>query len=498
MLRLLERLVFTRKPCPFCDRECSFQADHQLYWCAECQTKFQEAEEEGGGDYLEPVYGPECSAQSGPTRSTPFHPMLCQPCNNHQSIIVQLLSAYEHEGTAEEMLRYQQELDRRYPLCHACKAAVGERLKQIDFRLRTRLFAREGPTALRRCRERTRSTAHHRVLLALAKLGTIVLTGSLFLDPSQLLVHPHSLPRPDMSSTTTAGLLVVLAVSILICPSLLCLLVSALSIALYKYLPHNYLPHNYLPHKYLSRHRPPLDLFLASIILVNALSTAYSRTRRQRQLAVVPRRTDLRGLSIGTGDNKENAGGRGRNPFLSKTLLNATPTASWSMPTSPSSQSARRGQSLKPTSLVYPSIATGLEQHLDSFSLSNRRIDQPLTGPSRDGDGFYWDVLRRLTISLGLCALRCLQRQHLPLQAVIFAAAFGLESGLLGRRLRPLTLALSMLRLPWLGYECTLGDQAFLDELNRLLSPLRVVSLSAHVLQWTALIVDCAIILIGK
>lgn len=73
--------------------------------------------------------------------------LLCRTCQHHQSILLQLLSAYEspagmdEEREAAHYQRHRQDLERRYPLCGACRARVQERLRVVEYKVRGRRLA---------------------------------------------------------------------------------------------------------------------------------------------------------------------------------------------------------------------------------------------------------------------------------------------------------------------------------------------------------------------
>lgn len=128
-------------------------------------------------------------------------PLLCRTCQHHQSIIVQLLSAYEPSISSDrsdtrgfvrkidsrsntnnqsdidsdneqdeywlKLRQYREDLEKRYPLCALCRSRVQERLKTIEYRVRTqRLFKGNRRDVLRESTTRRISWFHRMAVMA--------------------------------------------------------------------------------------------------------------------------------------------------------------------------------------------------------------------------------------------------------------------------------------------------------------------------------------------
>lgn len=98
-------------------------------------------------------FDPHCEASRRPTcqalptpSGSPGVNGLCRACSHNQTIIVQLLSSFDPPaaaGSFEQMAaQYRQDLERRYPLCPACKYMVDQKLGALSLRLKTRSMAR--------------------------------------------------------------------------------------------------------------------------------------------------------------------------------------------------------------------------------------------------------------------------------------------------------------------------------------------------------------------
>lgn len=124
------------------------------YECPSCETRFEKTP--GSGE-LEPLI-PTLQGEPTPGRrtcipleqgklsfesATTTADILCRTCTNHQNILLQLLSSYEaDELTSLETIRsYREELERRYPLCSSCRSRVHERLRLLEYKLKSRRLA---------------------------------------------------------------------------------------------------------------------------------------------------------------------------------------------------------------------------------------------------------------------------------------------------------------------------------------------------------------------
>jgi len=137
--------LFLGRECPYCIPVSRMRnASEGYYECRKCNSKFQLIDNE-----LEAVVSSAPVAKSRPTcllaSKNPLSqsPLLCQNCEHHQNIILQLLSSFESSDSEKDVKRYREGLERRYPLCVGCRARIDERLRQLDYRLQSRLSKRE-------------------------------------------------------------------------------------------------------------------------------------------------------------------------------------------------------------------------------------------------------------------------------------------------------------------------------------------------------------------
>lgn len=129
-------------------------------YCDGCESRF-EVTPAGEVEPLIPTLAPE---ETTPGRRTCIaleqgrmsfdDPILCRNCQHHQNIIMQLLSAYdpsndmtndnggvEEEEEAARLTQYREDLERRYPLCVTCRGRIQERLRVVEYKVRTRRLA---------------------------------------------------------------------------------------------------------------------------------------------------------------------------------------------------------------------------------------------------------------------------------------------------------------------------------------------------------------------
>lgn len=146
--------------------------------CPSCQTRYRQLSI--NSNELEPLTPSRSSSMLDPNDAPLSRPtctpleqgklqfedsLLCRTCQHHQSIIIQLLSAYEplsprnniatsgngasddkEEGLDQDeewnkLTQYRHDLERRYPLCALCRARVQERLQAIEYKVRTQRLA---------------------------------------------------------------------------------------------------------------------------------------------------------------------------------------------------------------------------------------------------------------------------------------------------------------------------------------------------------------------
>ncbi|PJF17222.1 hypothetical protein PSACC_02964 [Paramicrosporidium saccamoebae] len=115
--------------------------------CPSCETRFEERLVDGQLE-LEPII-PPMPMEATPSRRTCIpleqgrllleEPALCRTCLHHQTILLQLLSAYE--GDESKVGQYSEDLERRYPLCATCRTRVRDRLRVVEYKVRCKRLA---------------------------------------------------------------------------------------------------------------------------------------------------------------------------------------------------------------------------------------------------------------------------------------------------------------------------------------------------------------------
>jgi hypothetical protein len=440
-LLFLKNLIGNKR-CPFCNstttrRPTTSPQCADLFFCKVCDTNFIEEYEDDSQisePSLEPLYPPSIHAAAGPQRSTHFHPLLCQPCNNHQSIIIQLLAAYEEDSRSrvgnfeEEFKKYRTELDRRYPLCPACKVAVGERIKQLDFRLRTNLI-QKSPVALAPRRTIRRPDYH--------SLFNLLLVGLIF-----SLSKYQRLPFPDIY--INSAFTVILALS---------LLTSRLVNSIFSLLiiPLIWFPTEYDQYK---------DYYTGSLAIIFFTKLAISRRPKRRLRVEKPldeRKSNVLLSSLSLQEEnipQKSNNNNDRNPFYSKSLF--TPNVK-SFPNSPSYSSKFNSSGIKPTTLGFQGQSTGLES--DFFANVSLRETTRIPNLQITGVDFYSLAFVLLLKAVFLFGRFLLAWESISLQAVMFAANFALANQTAPIRKQTWLLYLIRIicvaRLIWLGFECS-------------------------------------------
>lgn len=180
--------------------------------CPACETRFT-----ANGEDLEPVL-PTLPSEATPGRRTcvPLDqgklslsdPLLCKTCQHHQNILLQLLSSCEYPpslgtvsgrgteemgGEEEEkekeeeeeerkfLQRYREDLERRYPLCTTCRTRVQERLRIVEYKVRSRRLALRSRSEQVLDVQRERSAAHVRRIVFLGDLAVQLVFTTVFL-----------------------------------------------------------------------------------------------------------------------------------------------------------------------------------------------------------------------------------------------------------------------------------------------------------------------------
>lgn len=144
-----------KRSCPYCFPLAALQeTGKHTYWCGSCETRFEVRLAEDGTSGLEPVI-PPMHGDVTPSRRTciPLEQgsllfddaasVICRTCHNHQAILLQLLAAFEGPDPASaddgvSFRQYREDLERRYPLCAACHSRVQERLRVVEYKVRSR------------------------------------------------------------------------------------------------------------------------------------------------------------------------------------------------------------------------------------------------------------------------------------------------------------------------------------------------------------------------
>ena len=447
MIFLFLKDLFFNKKCPFCrsptTRKAAASSNHtDLFFCAVCDTNFIEEYEDDSDPSLEPFYPPSIHIAAGPQRSTHFHPLLCQPCNNHQSIIIQLLAAYEEDTRAnkvtnfeEELKRYRTELDRRYPLCAACKVAVGERIKQLDFRLRTNLVQKKSSsTSIPRRKSR--------------RLDFRCLINLLFIGSIPLLQKAPSLVSFTLHINIAFTVVLILFLSITRFGNLLPSLLT--------------LPLIWFPIEY-NRYKSYYISGLVVISLINFFLSNRSKRRLRVEKATNFNRPNdlLSSLNLQEENTPlRNNNNAERNPFYSKSLFIPTNNSDVkSFPNSPLYSSKFHTSGIKPTTLGFRGQSTGLEgDFLANVSL-NESAKVNNTHSEAFSPNFYSFALGVILKVLFILGRFLLAWESIPLQAVMFAANFALSNQSLITKKHIILLylfrSICLARLIWLGTECS-------------------------------------------
>lgn len=155
---------FTNYECPYCvpvrmlrGSGAGGRKQVKNLHCDECESHF-EVTPAGEVEPIIPTLAPE---ETTPGRRTCIaleqgrmsfdDPILCRNCQHHQNIIMQLLSAYDpssdmnnengEEEEATRLTQYREDLERRYPLCVTCRSRIQERLRVVEYKVRTRRLA---------------------------------------------------------------------------------------------------------------------------------------------------------------------------------------------------------------------------------------------------------------------------------------------------------------------------------------------------------------------
>lgn len=456
VIQSIASFIFPQK-CPFCTGTLVCKSTQGLHFCVKCQTNFIEEVDDEGDNGLEPLYPSSVHQTSGTQRATHFHPLLCQPCNNHQSIIVQLLAAYSDENAndttdrwEQEYKRYKGELERRYPLCTACRVAVTEKVKQQDFRLRS--FANSGRTdkSVRRQVVTNEKRRSHSSLASFC-LNLLYVCAAFYLE------HKDVKDEKIVVSLSAAFLLMSFVLGFYLLPMLSVLFLN--SALLSATIP-------------LLSALPDLNLNIVCIVIVslnvlNLFMSLFLQKPKMRVIKASREESFLAPLSLK--DEDENVPSNpGRNPFYSKTLLSGNTAGVKSMPTSPVySNKFTLAPSLRPTPLSFKGSSTGLEGDFrESFSLSE---DVKLKRKLPTNCPFL--IVVECLMRMGSVYIRYLALVNAPLQALIFTAAyaliFNLDSGMhkgIPRGAKHMISLVCTLRLVWLGLDiCKPGWSSDLD-----------------------------------
>lgn len=189
--------------CPFCFPTAVLDTKGaRTLTCPSCETRFIRKDNE-----LEPII-PPMPQDATPQRRTCIpldqgklsltDPLLCKTCQHHQTILLQLLSAGESraisfldkpeadsEAAEEEeqqyLQKYRKDLERRYPLCATCRTRVQDRLRIVEYKVRSRRLATRSRADQVRGVQRERSVAYLGRLVFVADATVQAIISAAFL-----------------------------------------------------------------------------------------------------------------------------------------------------------------------------------------------------------------------------------------------------------------------------------------------------------------------------